>query len=74
MNEADARTLYKFSRSFVPARGVKAVNDVALALVGQLLSSCWRVVLAFLAGAFLVAIVGILWYLLAYASSRQPQT
>jgi ABC-type nitrate/sulfonate/bicarbonate transport system permease component len=58
----------------VPARGVKAVNDVALALVGQLLSSCWRVVLAFLAGAFLVAIVGILWYLLAYASSRQPQT
>jgi hypothetical protein len=35
MNEADARTLYEFSKEFVPARGVKAVNDVALALVGQ---------------------------------------
>ncbi|MGA3342072.1 MAG: hypothetical protein ABSD11_15960 [Methylocella sp.] len=35
MNEADARTLYEFSKEFVPAHGVKAVNDVALALVGQ---------------------------------------
>jgi hypothetical protein len=35
MNEADGRVLFEFSRSFVPPRGVAAVNDVALALVGQ---------------------------------------
>jgi hypothetical protein len=35
IDDADGRTLYEFSREFVPARGIKAVNDVALALVGQ---------------------------------------
>jgi hypothetical protein len=35
INDADGRVLFEFSRSFVPPRGVAAVNDVALALVGQ---------------------------------------
>ena len=35
MTEADSRALYEFTKSYVPERGVRAVNDVALALVGQ---------------------------------------
>ena len=35
MTEADSRALYEFTKSYVPDRGVRAVNDVALALVGQ---------------------------------------
>jgi hypothetical protein len=34
MNEADSRALYEFTKSYVSARGVAAVNNVALALVG----------------------------------------
>jgi hypothetical protein len=35
MLEDSACALYEFTKSFVPDRGVKAVHDVALALVGQ---------------------------------------
>jgi len=35
MHQDSARALYEFTKSYVPDRGVRAVHDVALALVGQ---------------------------------------